>query len=184
MRQSIRKACLSLFACCFVAAVSSLRGDEPRRHVEVEVAPGGGHVETGINDASTDGNVVRGKDLMGLKVYGLREEKLGNIEDLVIDPSKGSIRYAVLSFGGFLGMGDKYFAVPWSDLQFVSKGSTTAGTTKESYCLLEINKEDLKNAPGFDKNSWPNFADRHWSTDVDKYYKEHRQTRKPGDTMR
>jgi sporulation protein YlmC with PRC-barrel domain len=131
-----------------------------------------------------DTNVVRGKDLMGLNVYDDNEDKLGDIKDLVIDPAQGKIRYAVVTFGGFLGMGDKYFAVPWSDIQFVSKGTTSTGTIKEDYCVLAINKDELKNAPGFDKNNWPNFADRNWSSNVDKYYNEHRHTRRPTGTVR
>ena len=49
----------------------------------------------------------------------------------MVDPGSGQIRYAVLSFGGILGMGDKYFAIPWSDLHVFYKGATSAGTQKE-----------------------------------------------------
>jgi sporulation protein YlmC with PRC-barrel domain len=161
-----------------------LRGDEPKRNLEVDV--GGVHVNVDktTTGKTMDTNVVRGKDLMGLNVYGEKDERLGDIQDLVIDPARGKIRYAVVAFGGFLGMGDKYFAVPWSDIQFVSKGTTNSGTIKEDHCILAINKDELKNAPGFDKNNWPNFADQNWSSSVDKYYNEHRHTRRPTGTMR
>lgn len=183
---------LALFA--FSLSPSLLRGDEPRRDVDVDVGHGGVHVGAGdkqvnVGDKTSSNrtatsNVARVRDLLNLKVYGDNDEKLGDIEDIVIDPAQGKIRYAVLSFGGFLGMGDKLFAVPWSDIQFVSKGATRSGTEKEDHCYLAIHKEDLKNAPGFDKNNWPNFADTNWSTNIDKYYNEHRHTRKPTGTMR
>jgi sporulation protein YlmC with PRC-barrel domain len=182
--------CLALVA--FSLSPSCLRGDEPRRKVDVDVDRGGVQVDVGdrqvtVGDKMSSNrttNVVRIKDLLNLKVYGGNDEKLGDIEDIVIDPAQGKIRYAVLSFGGFLGMGDKLFAVPWSDIQFVSKGVTKGGTQKEDHCYLAIHKEDLKNAPGFDKNNWPNFADNNWSVNIDKYYNEHRHTRKPSGTLR
>jgi sporulation protein YlmC with PRC-barrel domain len=177
---------LGCVAVCAFSLASSIRGDEPRRNVDVDV--GGVHVgvdanKTGV-DKMADTNVVRVKDLMGLNVYGDSDEKLGDIKDLVIDPKQGKIRYAVVTFGGFLGMGDKFFAIPWSDIEFVSKGTTSSGTIKEDHCILAINKDELKNAPGFDKNNWPNFADRNWSVNVDKYYNEHRHTRRPTGTVR
>jgi sporulation protein YlmC with PRC-barrel domain len=179
----------SLLGCAalFVFSLSApLRGDDPNRKVDVDV--GRVHVDVNKNNTNSSDmggkNVVRGKDLMGLNVYGENDEKLGDIKDLVIDPKEGKIRYAVLTFGGFLGMGDKFFAVPWSDIQFISKGTTSTGTVKEDYCTLSISKDELKNAPGFDKNNWPNFADQNWSSNVDKYYNEHRHTRRPTGTIR
>jgi sporulation protein YlmC with PRC-barrel domain len=119
---------------------------------------------------------AKATDLIGLRVYNENNESLGKIEDLVMDPAAGKIRYGVLSFGGFLGMGDKLYAVPWSELKLVSKGTTSAGTAKEDYYVLNVNKEALKNAPGFDKKNWPDFANRTWSTDIDKFYTTQRQS--------
>ena len=116
----------------------------------------------------------RASDLLSLAVYGAADEKLGKIEELVIDPPSGKIRYAVLSFGGILGMGDKYFAVPWSDLQVFYKGATSAGTQKDVYCTVDVSKEALKKAPGFDKNQWPNFADQTFVRDIETFYGSNR----------
>ena len=121
---------------------------------------------------------ARVSDLLSLAVYGTENEKLGKIEDLVLDPSSGKISYAVLSFGGILGMGDKYFAVPWNDMRVFYKGATSAGTQKEVYCTLDVSKEALKNAPGFDKNQWPNFADQTFASDVEKFYGANRTAAK------
>jgi hypothetical protein len=79
----------------------------------------------------------------------------------MIDLGTGRIAYAVLSFGGFLGMGDKLFAIPWSAL--------TVDTLEKRF-ILQVDKELLKRAPGFAKEQWPNMADRAWGTQVFKYY--------------
>ena len=88
-------------------------------------------------------------------------EKLGEIKDLMIDPSDGRVEYAVLSFGGFLGLGDKYFAIPFERLQ----------TDREhERMILNVDKERLKDAPGFDKDNWPDFADQSFRSSMTAYY--------------
>ena len=113
---------------------------------------------------------ARVSDLISLAIYGTGDEKLGKIEDLVVDPGSGKIRYAVLSFGGILGMGEKYFAVPWNDMKVFYKGVTSAGAQKEVYATVDVSKEALKNAPGFNKNQWPNFADQTFVKDLESFY--------------
>jgi sporulation protein YlmC with PRC-barrel domain len=66
----------------------------------------------------TRSSVMPLSDITGTKVRNLEGENIGHIEELVIDTDGGTIRYAVLSFGGFLGIGDKLFAVPWKSLQY------------------------------------------------------------------
>jgi sporulation protein YlmC with PRC-barrel domain len=109
-------------------------------------------------------HIVRSRDLVGLKVYNKQDENLGKIEDLVLDPNSGKIQYAVLSSGGFVGMGTKYFAVPWTVLQLVVAKDTTTrfGTVKEDHFVLDVSKEALKTAAGIDKNNWPSVADQNW----------------------
>lgn len=97
----------------------------------------------------------------GDDVVNLQEEKLGKLQDIMLDIAQGKIRYAVLSSGGFLGMGDRLFAIPWSAL--------TLDTANKRF-LLDVDVERLKNAPGFDKDQWPNMADTSWSSTVDSYY--------------
>jgi sporulation protein YlmC with PRC-barrel domain len=105
--------------------------------------------------------VLAADTLTGDKVVNFQNEDLGKIEHLMIDLETGRIAYAVLSFGGFLGMGDKLFAIPWSAL---------ALDTVEKRFVLNVDKELLKRAPGFDKNQWPNMADRGWGTKVYTFY--------------
>jgi sporulation protein YlmC with PRC-barrel domain len=161
--------------------------DTKHRETKVDVDRGGVRIHSETHkDMSTDtsmtdtsrGRVSRAKDLIGLRVYNDENEDLGKIEDLAINPSTGRIRYAVLSFGGFLGMGDKLFAVPWDNLTLISKGETSAGTQKQEHYVLHVDKTSLKNAPGFAKDNWPNFADPKWSTDVDKFYSSQREARR------
>lgn len=73
----------------------------------------------------------------------------------------GRIAYAVLSFGGFLGMGNKLFAIPWSALTL---------DADEKRFILNVAKERLDNAPGFDQDHWPSMADASWARQLHEYY--------------
>jgi uncharacterized protein YjbJ (UPF0337 family)/sporulation protein YlmC with PRC-barrel domain len=97
----------------------------------------------------------------GYRVINPAREDLGKIEDIVIDMESGRIAYAVLSFGGFLGFGNKLFAIPWEALRLSSQ---------DDEFILHVNKEVLENAPGFDKDHWPEMADRQWGASVYSYY--------------
>jgi hypothetical protein len=105
--------------------------------------------------------VLAADTLTGDKVVNLQNEDLGKIEHLMIDLGSGRVAYAVLSFGGFLGMGDKLFAIPWSALKV---------DTTEKRFVLNADKALLQRAPGFDKDNWPNMADRTWAGGVYSYY--------------
>lgn len=94
-------------------------------------------------------------------VKNLQDDDLGHIKDLMIDTVTGRVAYAVLSFGGILGFGDKLFAVPWSSL--------TLDADRKCF-LLDANKENLKQAPGFDKNHWPQIDELDWQRDVHSFY--------------
>ncbi|MCE5267282.1 MAG: PRC-barrel domain-containing protein [Planctomycetaceae bacterium] len=136
----------------------------------VDVDKGSVSVDVNAQGMDRGGQIIRAGNVNGLKVYSPDNKSLGKIEDIVLDLKTGKIRYAVLSFGGFLGMGDKYFAIPWQKLSFVSKGETNEGTAKERYAVLDITKDTLKSAPGFDKDHWPNFADANWRQTIEGYY--------------
>lgn len=101
--------------------------------------------------------------IVGNKVVNPEGEELGTIKELMIDVDDGQVAYAVLSFGGFLGLGDKLFAVPLEALTFDAEDHTT---------ILDVDKEVLKNAPGFDKDHWPDTAqyEAGWLLDIYEYY--------------
>jgi sporulation protein YlmC with PRC-barrel domain len=94
-------------------------------------------------------SVLKASEVIGMNVQGIDGKKLGDIKDLVIDPEDGGVQYAVLDFGGFAGIGDKYFAVPWEALQLDKTNKKLS---------LDIHKKDLKDAPGFDKTNWPDLS--------------------------
>lgn len=105
---------------------------------------------------------VQASRIIGESVENQQQEKLGKIQDLVFDSSDGRLAYAVLSFGGFLGAGNKLFAMPWKAFTF---------SATENKLVLNVNKDKLENAPGFDKDSrWPDFADRTWGLGIHQYY--------------
>ena len=108
-------------------------------------------------------HVLPATTLIGSKVLNPAGEQLGNLKELVIDLEEGHIAYAVLSFGGFMGMGDKLFAIPWEAL---------AMNPKDQTFILDVEKEVLKEAPGFDKDHWPNNAqyEAGWLRDIYEYY--------------
>ena len=95
-------------------------------------------------------------------VRNLEGEDVGKIENLMIDIIHGRIAYAVLSFGGFLGMGNKLFAVPWESLSLDPEADGF---------VLSVDKEKLKNAPGFDRGKWPNLTDPLWRDEIHTYYR-------------
>ena len=88
-------------------------------------------------------------------------EDIGNIKDIMLDVRSGRIAYAVMSSGGFLGIGDKLLAIPWSAL--------TLDTDQKCF-VLNMTAERVKTAPGFDKDHWPSMADQSWATSVHQYY--------------
>lgn len=99
--------------------------------------------------------------LTGDSVVNAVGEDLGKIEAIMLDVPRGRVAYAVLSFGGFLGLGDKLFAIPWEAL--------TLDAERECF-ILDIEKDRLKNAPGFDKDHWPAMADLQWASNIHTYY--------------
>lgn len=105
--------------------------------------------------------VMSASSLIGDKVTNHQNESLGKIEDIMIDMASGRVAYAVLSFGGVAGIGDKYFAVPWQALRL---------DAPNKQFLLSVTKERLKEAEGFDKNNWPAMGDPAWARATHSFY--------------
>jgi len=114
------------------------------------------------NTGGGPGPDLMGADtLVGNDVFNHKDEDLGDIKEIMLDMRSGKVGYAVLSFGGFLGMGEKLFAVPWKAL--------TLDTNNKRF-VLKVEKDRLKLAPGFDKDKWPNMADQSWEKEIHAYY--------------
>ncbi len=105
--------------------------------------------------------IMSATTLVGDEVYNSKDEHIGEIKEFMLDLDSGQVAYAVLSFGGFLGMGDKLFAIPWEALTV---------DTENKRVLLDVDKEKLKNAPGFDKDNWPSSPDRTFIDQVHQHY--------------
>jgi len=105
--------------------------------------------------------VMGATTLVGDDVYNHQEENVGDIKEIMLDMRSGIVAYAVLSFGGILGMGEKLFAVPWNALTL---------DTKNKRFVLNVEKDRLKDAPGFHKDRWPNMADQSWVREIHSYY--------------
>jgi len=105
--------------------------------------------------------VMAASTLEGDDVVNRVGDDLGKVKEIMIDVQSGRVAYAVLSSGGFLGLGDKLFAIPWSAL--------TLDTDRKCF-ILDVDAERLKAAPGFDKDHWPSMADVTWANEVHAYY--------------
>ena len=126
-------------------------------------APGGAKI-AGSHGSSHGGpgpRVMSANTLEGNNVVNRADEDLGEIEEIMLDVPSGRIAYAVLSAGGFLGIGDRLFAIPWSALTL---------DTENKRFVLDVSKDRLKNAPGFDKDHWPSFADQTMGGTIHSYY--------------
>ena len=109
----------------------------------------------------TSGTLIAAEKVKGTDVYNRAGEKLGSVEDIMIDKVSGRAIYAVMSFGGFLGMGEKHHPLPWATLKYDAQ--------KGGY-VVNLDKKQLEGAPSYDRDS-----EFKWTPDygrkVDSYYK-------------
>jgi sporulation protein YlmC with PRC-barrel domain len=116
---------------------------------------------TDQNDVHRFRRVMSAGTLAGDRVRNRAGDDLGTVEEIMLDVSTGRVAYAVLSFGGFLGIGDKLFAIPWEALEL---------NEAEHEFILDVERQQLENAPGFDKNNWPDMADTTWGSMIHSHY--------------
>jgi sporulation protein YlmC with PRC-barrel domain len=99
--------------------------------------------------------------LIGDHVHNLKDEHLGDIKEIMLDMRTGRVAYAVLARGGVFTIGEKLYAVPWEALTL---------DTANHRMTLNVDKERLENAPGFDPDDWPNMSNQEWATQIHTYY--------------
>ena len=116
--------------------------------------------ETLMNSTTTASAVISSDHVEGTKVYNTVGDKLGSIDDLMIDKVSGQVRYAVLEFGGFLGIGTDRYPLPWNMLKY--------DTTKEGY-VVPLDKDRLEDAPRYSSEQRPNYDDA-YGRRVNDYY--------------
>jgi sporulation protein YlmC with PRC-barrel domain len=102
-----------------------------------------------MNTATADHTVISSERVEGTSVYNADGEKLGSIDDLMIDKRSGQVRYAVLEFGGFLGMGTDRYPLPWEILKY--------DTGKDGY-VVNLDKSQLEGAPRYAQDSEPEYT--------------------------
>ncbi len=105
--------------------------------------------------------ILSASSLNGNGVKNAQGDDLGDIKDIMIDTDTGRVEYYILSFGGFLGIGEKYFAIP---------PQAISCDTEQECMILNIDKETLENAPGFDKDDWPNMAGPEFRNKIYSHY--------------
>ncbi|MCC8392473.1 PRC-barrel domain-containing protein [Paraburkholderia sp. MMS20-SJTR3] len=106
-------------------------------------------------------DVMAAATLAGRTVLSADGDDVGKIKDIMLDVRGGRIAYAVLASGGFLGIGGKLLAIPWPSLTL---------DTARDWFVLSASTEQVRQAPGFDKDHWPAMADPDWATHVHAYY--------------
>jgi sporulation protein YlmC with PRC-barrel domain len=119
-------------------------------------------------DEKTSGATIRASKLIGTNIKNSSDENVGEIKDLVLDAMSGKVRYVAVRYGGFLGVGSKLFAVPFE--AFHVRQTTSALGNPEYVLTLDVTKDQLKGAQGFDNDHWPDFADTRFTQELDRRY--------------
>lgn len=110
---------------------------------------------------STSGHLIAASKVNGTSVYNPAGEKLGSIYDVMVNKTSGTAEYAVLSFGGFLGIGNDYYPLPWKVLKY---------DRNQGGYIVDIDKRRLEGAPSYAANETGSWGDATWGRRVDDYY--------------
>ena len=171
---------VALCAAVLVAPAGWALGAEERDQTRPAEATRTERAQAGTLDDKTTGADVRASQLLGMNIQNEQGKSVGEIQDLVIDANSGRVRYAAVTYGGFLGLGNKLFAVPFEAF----KCRPDPDDKDEHVLVLDVTQERLEGATGFDKDHWPNFADPGFGRDLDKRYGVERRPRKAGVDVR
>ncbi|KAA5542718.1 PRC-barrel domain containing protein [Roseiconus nitratireducens] len=118
-------------------------------------------------DRQTSGETVRASQLIGTNLENSQGEGVGEINDIVLDPRSGRIAYAAVSYGGFLNLGDKLFAVPFDAFKI----KRDAEDRDDYTVILDVTEQQMEGAKGFDQDNWPNFSDQNFVRDLNQRYR-------------
>jgi len=114
-------------------------------------------------DVATDetGDLISADKVTGTNVYNRQGEKLGSVYDVMLSKTTGQVAYAIMSFGGFLGMGESYHPLPWRALTY---------DVRQGGYLVDIDRQRLEGAPYYAASDEPNWSDRAYGQSIDRYY--------------
>lgn len=150
-----------------VAQQNQTRAQQDPASAQQDRGPG---AAAGNLDKKTTGPNIRASELIGMNIQNLQGDQVGEVEDIVLNVRTGKVNYAAVSYGGFLGIGDNLFAVPFEAFKVGKERG------QDEYVLvLDVTKEQLEGAEGFDKDSWPNFADEKFVMELKQRYKVERR---------
>lgn len=157
--------------CLTVIAASSAIGDD----IDKNKNPAKKRDAAGIGkiDSKTTGTNIRASKLIGTNIQNKQGESVGSVSDIVLDASTGKVRYMAVTYGGFLGLGNKMFAVPYEAFETRQE----ADDPDETILVLSVTEQQLEGSVGFDEDTWPNFADTKFTSEVDKRYGVERRRR-------
>lgn len=128
----------------------------------------------GSLDHKTTGRTLRVSQLIGMNIQNPKGENVGEIHDIVVDTSTYRVKYAAVSYGGFLNLGDKLFAVPIEAIEC----QPDPEDRDEHILVMNVTQKQLEGAQGFNEDSWPNFADPKFTDGLDKRYGVERPERR------
>jgi hypothetical protein len=117
-----------------------------------------------VEPASAGSQLISAEALAGDCVVNTADEELGTLEHILVDVPSGRIAFAVVGRGGVFGIGERLFAVPW--------GALTRDAGRQCF-ILDISRERLEAAPGFDREHWPEMGDPRWANGIQEFYAPH-----------
>jgi sporulation protein YlmC with PRC-barrel domain len=119
-------------------------------------------IATGSSVATEETDRLIASDKVeGTAVYNRQGERLGSIHNFMVDKRSGKVEYAILSFGGFLGIGDSYYPLPWKSLNY---------DTSLSGYVIDLDKGRLEGAPSYERSDSPDWGDPDYSRRIDDFY--------------
>ena len=113
-----------------------------------------------MDTENTSGSIISSEKVRGTNVYNPAGEKLGSVEELMIDKVSGHVRHAVMEFGGFLGMGTDVYPLPWASLKY---------DTNQGGYVVALTKEQLEGAPRYSRENTPEYTDEYGRKVYDYY---------------
>lgn len=153
------------------------KSDQPRQQAQDQDQPNESNQDqpwqdrrnsrrAGKLDSKTMGPMIRATALIGKGIESPRRKSVGEIQDVVLDARTGQISYVAVTYGGLLGFGDKLYAVPFKAFSFHKDPDDAENTI----LMLNVTQQQLEGAQGFSEQTWPNFADRRFTDQVDARY--------------
>ena len=163
---SLCSLCVQLFL-GFGSAPALAQYGASTSQTQSQTAAPGQHAAS-MAPASHTGNAVgefqvrRASKVIGADVMDAQGRKIGDIKDVVFDPARGQVAYAVVGFGGVMGLGTRYYAIPWNVMH------QSGGPTDRF--VVNLTRDQMHNAPSFERNQWPDMANEAWHRDVSRFY--------------